>query len=127
MSYAVGFRPLPRTGPMRISTRAALLSAFVCPGAGQVYLKRHAVGAVLLLVSAIALAALLVPAVAAANAIAERILSGELAADAGLLGEVRTASAEASASAMPATVALLVAWVVGIVHAWHVGRRRDLQ
>ncbi len=110
---------------LKTSTKAALLSGLVCPGAGQLYLRRYAVAAVLIVVTAGSLLALLMPAIATANAIAERIVSGELTIGPDLLGEVTIASAEAGASSGPATLALLAAWLVGIVHAWSVGRQRD--
>ena len=111
--------------PTSPRTKAVLLSALVCPGAGQLYLGRRALGAVLVIVTVGALATLLVPAVAAANEIAGRIVAGELRVGPELAGEVQAAATAASASSVPATAALAAAWVAGIAHAWVAGRRRS--
>ena len=111
--------------PTSPRTRAVLLSALVCPGAGQLYLGRRVAGAALVLITVGALATLLVPAVAAANEIAGRIVAGELRVGPELASEVQAAAAAASASSVPATVVLAVAWVAGIAHAWAAGRRRS--
>lgn len=110
---------------MSRAVKAALLSAFVFPGLGHIYLQRHLRG---LLLAGIALAALVVVmsnVFDTALQLSDAILSGELQPD--------SASIAAALAAQPpdadaplvngAYAALLIVWLFGIIDAWRTGRQ----
>jgi len=110
----------------RSITKAIMLSAFVYPGAGQIYLKRHGVAAVLLVAGTVATVLVLLPVMATANAIAERVANGELSLGADLVVELHAATVAATAEARGPGLALLACWLSGVVHAWLCGPGRLL-
>jgi len=92
---------------------AALLSATVLPGVGQLYLGRRRLGGVLILATTVAL---IITAVAAATAASHLSLTPPFTPD-----ELRAAGAqiaeEAGTPLRGGTFLLVGAWVVGIVDA----------
>ena len=113
---------------MKKSTKAVLLSAFVFPGLGHIYLKRYLVGAVLLFAAAISVYQLGAAAIDTALSIAAEIEAGQVS-----LGEtsisqlVEEKSAEsAEATDLPLAV-LALGWIIGLLDAYRVGKKVDKQ
>jgi len=112
---------------MKQSSKAALLSAFICPGAGHVYLKKYIPGAVIIGVAAYALYILLSIAVSSALEISDKLVSGQITPDIMVIRELvsqqQTEAEQQQASI--ATTALLIVWIIGILDSYRLGRARD--
>lgn len=104
---------------MKPLIKAALLSAFVIPGAGQFSLKRPKRGMVFVGTTLMALYILTSAAMEKAEQISAKILSGEVPLDAATLSAMITASPPDSGTMMVnyATATLLITWVLAIVDA----------
>ena len=66
---------------MKISTKVALVSAFVFPGVGHIYLKKYMAGVLIADVSFAAIYYLITKAVERALEISEQIQSGDIQLD----------------------------------------------
>ena len=110
----------------RSTSKAIMLSAFVYPGAGQLYLKRYGVAAVLLVIGTVATVLVLLPVMATANGLAERVANGELSLGTDMVVELHAATVAATAQARGPGLALLACWLTGVVHAWLCGEGRAL-
>ena len=108
---------------MKTGNKAVLLSAFGYPGAGQMYLKRYAVGGALLVTATVALLMAMVPLLDTTQALVARIESGELALGPELFTELHASVTEVTEPATMPGVVLLGSWLFGIVHAWLAGRK----
>ena len=108
---------------MTRSTKAALLSGLVFPGAGHFYLRKYVRGILFASVAAVLIYLISVAAWDAAYDIMGQIQSGDVPADVESISEVLTNHAQGSEESMSvATTALLVLWVIGIVDAYREGR-----
>jgi len=109
---------------MKRSTKAVLLSAFVFPGVGHLYLRQFVIGIVLSGGSAGAVYYVVSSAVSKALEIAETIQSEGVPLDidaiVSLVSE-QSRGAE-SVSLSIATIALIAFWVIGIVDLYRMGR-----
>lgn len=102
---------------MKPSSKAALVSALLFPGLGQItVLKRTARGCMFLLPAAAALLFLLGDAWRIANSLADQIVSGALPMDPSVIADRIAAGNDSSGGTIAATV-LLVAWIASIVDA----------
>jgi len=106
------------------STKAVLLSAFVFPGAGHLYLKQFLIGILLSGGSASALYFIVSSAVSKALEIAETIQSEGVPLDVDAIASLVTEQSRGaeSSSLSIATIALIAFWVIGIVDSYRVGR-----
>ena len=106
--------------------KAVLLSCFVLPGAGHLYLKRYRFG---LLLSACAVAVVYFiasSAVQAALEVAEEIQASGFALDANAIAElVAQQSRVGEESASSLMTALGILWLIGICDSYRVGRVLD--
>lgn len=104
--------------------KSALLSAFVFPGVGHVYLKRYIAGALLAATASISLYFIVSTAVERALQIADKIQSGEIQPDIAVITELvaKQAPGTEAQSVTIATAVLIIAWLIGIVDAYRVGR-----
>jgi len=112
---------------MKKSTKAVLLSAFVFPGAGHLYLKKYLPGSIIAGVSLVGIYYLVTTMVERAWEIAERIQSGAVQLDATTITELvsqQSAGADSQLNNI-ATLAIIICWVVGIVDSYRLGRVRD--
>jgi hypothetical protein len=112
---------------MKRSTKAALLSAFVFPGAGHVFLKKYIAGIVLAVTSFSAIYYIFNNALERALQISEKIQSGDIQLDVAAITELvskQPAGAEAQLLNI-ATVAVTLCWLIGIVDAYRIGRLSD--
>jgi len=114
---------------MKKSIKAALLSAFVLPGAGHFFLKNYVMGSILAIAAVAGLYSIIVSTIEKALKIAEQIqtsgtpLSTE---EISALVSQQVLHSEAQQMNM-ALIALFTAWVVGIVDAYRLGNIQDKQ
>lgn len=102
---------------MTPSTKAALTSALLFPGLGQItVLKRVARGCIFLLPAAAALLFLLGDALRLANTLAEQIASGALPLNPQVIADKIAAANDGPGGTIAATV-LLVAWIASVIDA----------
>ncbi|MGB5716147.1 MAG: hypothetical protein WBN81_03535 [Gammaproteobacteria bacterium] len=109
---------------MKRSTKAVLLSAFVFPGVGHLYLRQFVIGIVLSGGSAGALYYIISSAVSKALEIAETIQSEGVPLDVEVIVSLVTEQSHGagSISLSIASIALVAFWVIGIVDLYRVGR-----
>jgi len=114
---------------MSNSLKAALLSGLVFPGIGQVVLKRYRRGVVLMLIVLACLFIVVAKAVQQALSILKQIelAGGTINVDAIL--NVATQSSTNSDSIVFNSILLLiiVCWILGVVDAYRIGKKRDLE
>ena len=114
---------------MSNSLKAALLSGLVFPGLGQVVLKRYRRGVVLMLIVLACLSVLVAIALQRAFAILKQI---ELAGGAIDMDAILSAAAQSSTTSDTlvfnyVSLLIIVCWVFGVVDAYRIGRKRDLE
>ncbi|MEH6628781.1 MAG: hypothetical protein V7739_20255 [Motiliproteus sp.] len=112
---------------MKRSTKAALFSAFVFPGAGHIFLKRYFLSALLAGPALIALYVLAANAVEQAQGIVDKIMRGEVQPDSVAIAELisrQPAGADAHLINM-ATIIFVITWLVAIVDSYRVGRLQE--
>ena len=111
---------------MNKSLKAALLSGFLFPGAGQLWLKLYIRGIVLILAVSASLAVLMTKAAKQAIAVLEKVESEGGAVD--IVAILRSASDPTAISddMVLASLILVLCWVVGMVDAYIMGRKKDL-
>ncbi len=112
---------------MSKSSKAALLSALVFPGAGHLLLKRYITGAVLVCAALAALYLIAADILERALVIIEKIERGEISPDVAAIAE--------SLSRLPvgnepqlldaALPVLVICWVIGIADSYRCGRALD--
>lgn len=112
---------------MKKSTKAALLSAFVLPGAGHIYLKKYLPGVALIGASLVAGYYLITKSVEVALQIAGKIQSGEVQLDATAITELVSKQITGTETQLIniATPTIIICWVIGIIDSYRVGRMRD--
>jgi len=112
---------------VKTSTKATLLSAFVFPGIGHLYLKRYTAGTLLAGTSFAAIYYWMTKAVEMASEITQKIESGDVPLDAGAITELVTQQSSGADAQMLniATIALGICWLIGIVDAYRAGRARE--
>ena len=107
---------------MKRSAKAVLLSALVFPGAGHVYLKRHLVGVILIVIAVAASYRLMADATHVAFAISDRMLSGDIPLDANSIDHLVTQQTQQVArSSSISTWILGLSWLIGMVDSYRVG------
>jgi len=112
---------------MKKSTKAALLSAFIFPGAGHLYLRRYVPGGILVGVSLVGIYYLVTNIVERAWEIAEKIQSGAVQLDTTTITELVSQQSAGTDSQLVniATLAIIICWGIGIIDSYRVGRARD--
>jgi hypothetical protein len=112
---------------MKKSSVAVLLSAFVFPGAGHLYLKRYGIGVALATASLAATAYLFSKVMAMALKISEGIQSGAVPLDVEVVTRMLSEQ-PGGTDGRPmnfAVAAFAMCWLVGVVDAYRLGRLRD--
>lgn len=107
---------------MHRSVKAALLSALVFPGAGQVFLKRGARACLFVLPTLSAIAVFVNDALKQATLIANEILAGTAPVDPVALAARLEQGGGDSALGTAAAIVLVVCWIGSIVDAYLLGR-----
>jgi len=112
---------------VKTSTKAVLLSAFVFPGIGHIYLRKYAVGILLAGASFAAIYYFMAETVEMASEISQKIQSGGVPLDVGAITELVSQQSNGADAKMlnVATTALVICWLVGIVDSYRAGRVRD--
>ncbi len=112
---------------MKKSTKAALLSAFVFPGIGHIYLKKYITGVVLTGAAFAALYYLTSKTVETAFQITEKIQSGDVQLDVESITELvsKQSTGADDQQLSVATVAFIICWLIGIIDSYRVGCLRD--
>lgn len=112
---------------MNNAIKAALLSAFVFPGAGHVLLKRYITAAVIAGVAFTALYVLISNAVDKAMDIVDQIQRGEIQADVAVITELVAKQPTGSEAQLLniTTAILLIFWLIGVIDAYRIGRALD--
>jgi hypothetical protein len=112
---------------MKKSTKAALLSALVLPGAGHIYLKKYISGFVLAGAALSALYYLISKATEDALKIVEQIQNGSVPLDATSITELVSMQTAGAESQLPdiATAIVMICWVIGIIDSYRVGSMQD--
>ena len=112
---------------MKKPTKAALLSAFIFPGVGQVYLKKYTTGILLAGTSFAAMYYLIAKTIESALEISEKIQRGDLQLDIQAITALMSQqpSSTDTQALNFATAVLFICWLIGIVDAYRAGRARE--
>jgi len=104
--------------------KAVMLSAFVFPGAGHLYLKKYAPGIVLAGTAVVSLYIIVSRAVERAQEIADRILRGEVQLDFAVIAELVSRQPAGTDTRLLnlAWAVLIISWLVGIADSYRIGR-----
>jgi len=109
------------------STKAALFSAFVFPGAGHFFLKKYISGTVLAGTAFAMLYFIITNLLKKALQISEKILSGEVQLDIAAIIELVSRQPVGTDAQLLniATTVLIISWLIGIIDSYRVGRGQD--
>lgn len=109
---------------MTQSLKAVMLSAFLFPGAGHFYLKRHMTGIFLSSITLLSLGYISVLMVGRAMGIVEKIQRGEIQFDIAVVVDLvaKQSAGQTGQFQQLAWIALLVAWGIGIADSYRLGR-----
>jgi len=106
--------------------KAALFSALLFPGSGQLLLKRYFSAVFFALFACSSLYLLISDLLSQAQVILDKVKSGEVAGDLATVTElVQQQSATATESFSPALTVLLITWLVSVIDAYRVGRKLE--
>jgi hypothetical protein len=104
--------------------KAALFSALIFPGAGQLLLKKYISATYFAVFAGVGLYFLFSNLMSRAQDIIDKVQRGEVSADLATITElVNQQSSIASDSLSPALIILLVAWLVSVVEAYRIGKK----
>ena len=114
---------------MNNSLKGAFLSGLVFPGLGQVILKHYKRGAVLMLAVSAGMLVILIKALQQAFAIMEKIASEGSVINLSTISNAATEAATTFESPIFKLLLLLIIffWIIGIVDAYRIGRKKDLE
>lgn len=107
---------------MKKSTVAVLLSLFVFPGAGHLYLKRRLRALAFLAPAAVAALYVINQAVVAANRIVDQILAGTASMDPATMAAQIEQSGGNTLAANLASAVMLICWLGSALDAWRLAR-----
>ncbi|WP_394204543.1 DUF6677 family protein [Shewanella waksmanii] len=112
---------------MHRAAKAALLSAFICPGSGHFYLRRYNKGTLISCCGLLGVGFLLVQAVHQAKNIVNEISQGNISLD---LNEIYALVSQSSnvTNTMWVNVATLMfagAWLYGVIDSYRLGRQDE--
>ena len=112
---------------MKKSMKAALLSAFVLPGAGHFYLKRYIPGVVLVGSSLVGIYYLISKTVERSLQIIEKIQSGDVQLDVTAITELVSKQPTGTEGQLLnlATIVIIICWLIGIIDSYRVGCVQD--
>jgi hypothetical protein len=114
---------------MNNALKGALLSGLVFPGLGQVNLKHYKRGIALMLIVSASLLVIVVKVVQQAFLILEKIESGGQAINMSSILNATTQASTTSDNLLYNFVLSLIifCWIIGIVDAYRIGKKRDLE
>lgn len=106
--------------------KAALFSAFIFPGTGQLWLKKYFTAVYFAFFSCIGLYLLFSDLLSRAQEILEEVQLSEVTMDLASITElVQQQSAITPGSLTPAFTIFLVAWLVSVIEAYRVGKKLE--
>jgi hypothetical protein len=108
------------------STKGALLSGLVFPGAGQLYLKKYRTASLLIITVLACLSLIVMEAIEQAVNILEEIEASGVAINANNIAEISERAANNADTTTTSIATLLIAacWVAGIIHAYRSGKQQ---
>lgn len=107
---------------MTKSLKAVLLSTFVFPGAGQIFLKRYPIGIAFISIATIGLYFVVSNMLNSISQILEQIQSGQIAPDIASILVVITQQSNANSNT--ASTAIVATWFISIIHAYVIGQQQ---
>ena len=112
---------------MKKSIKAVLLSAFVFPGVGHIYLKKYIPGVVLVGTSLVGSYYVISKTVERAFRIVEKIQSGGVQLDVTAITELVSKQATGAEAQLLniATTVISICWLIGIIDSYRIGRGQD--
>lgn len=112
---------------MKKAAKAALLSAFVFPGAGHLHLKKYIRGVLLAVSSFAAIYYLVLTIIETALEIVGKIRNGDIQPDISAISQLLLERPGGSESELLniATALLIVCWIMGIIDSYRIGRKHD--
>ncbi|HBG05858.1 MAG: hypothetical protein A2075_07810 [Geobacteraceae bacterium GWC2_58_44] len=111
---------------MKKSLKGALLSGLILPGIGQLWLKHYLRGIALIAAVSACLALVVMKALRQAVTMLEKIEAEGGAVDIVAILSSASHSSALSDGFMSASTGILLCWIVGIVDAYLIGRKKDL-
>jgi len=120
---------LIKKGMMKNALKGALLSGLVFPGLGQVNLRHYKRGIALMLIVSVGLLVIVVKAVLQAFTILEKIELQGRAIDMSAILNATTQTSTTSDSFLYNFLLFLIilCWIIGIVDAYRIGKKKDLE
>jgi hypothetical protein len=114
---------------MNNSSKGALLSGLVFPGLGEVILKHHKRGAVLMIAVSVSLLVILIKVVQQAFAILEKIQSEGGAINMSTIWNAATQASTTPESLIFKFLLLLIifCWIISVLDAYRIGRKKDIE
>ncbi len=107
---------------MSKATKAALISALIFPGAGQLFLKKYVTGFSLLATAIVCLYILITNVVNTALQLVEKIQSGQVQADLSTVTALISQQTGSEAQQLNiVTLVLAAIWLISIIHAYKSG------
>jgi len=112
---------------VKYSTRTLLLSAFLFPGAGHLYVKKYLTGSILISVTLWAIYYLLASSLEIALRVSDMIQRGEVGADLASISLALSQQASTANSRLMdvATIALACCYLIGAIDGYRAGRACD--
>ncbi len=109
---------------MKPTTKAALLSAFVFPGAGQLYVGRKRVGYLFIVLAALGLFAITALLMSLVNILMEQIIAGTMQPSIGDITQAMLAFADSpeGSNYAKAKWAVLAVWLASVLDAYIAAR-----
>jgi hypothetical protein len=114
---------------MKEANKSALISAFIYPGVGHLYLEKRISGCVLVAIATWALFIVIGNIMARAMAITDKIISGQIAPDIAVIRQLllQPQSDPLAQQLSTATTVLIIVWIIGIIDSYRLGRAKDTQ
>ncbi|MDH5389102.1 MAG: hypothetical protein OEY06_11725 [Gammaproteobacteria bacterium] len=112
---------------MKSPMKAALLSAFVFPGVGHLFLKKYIQATILIGTSLSALYYLTSKSIELAMQVVEKIQNGDIAADVNAITESLTQQAAGNEAQLLdlASYTIMICWIIGIFDSYRAAYLRD--
>ena len=108
---------------MKLSTKAAIYSGIVFPGAGYFIVKKSIHGAASFLITFAGLTVVMIEAFHKAQIIAEKIVSGVIPVDITLIREQILTIPGVFSPEVVSGISIMIGlvWLIGIVDSWRIG------
>lgn len=114
---------------MKEANKSALISAFIYPGVGHLYLRKRIAGCLLVAIASWAIFIVIGNIMTRAMEITDKIINGQLAPDISAISQLilQPQSDAVAQQLSTATTVLIIVWIVGIIDSYRLGRTKDIQ